>query len=360
MMNKTKKFLLGPSGGTASSMSAFMQSFVQDEKTKKEVYFVPEMWRTMAGLTDRNLVYATKKFVTGWENIGGSPIIPSCKNTNVFKIKQEDGTSVDLSGKVKDYCSSYDGVIAVGGGGTTYQCLELNEAYGLKFIVALATMDNDILCFDNVLGFETAVQRSGAAIAACYYDAMTMQRPTMVFSMGYDCGRLAVNATKHAMSKYGAKIDMLQIPETQTPPEEVAAKIKEKYKGGAFTIVISEGCCKPSSGTADGVHKTYSTSEYAQEIMNLTGIKFKVITPDYMQRSGPPVAEDIVLAKKFADKALELINAGKWNRAIGCINGEIVSMKFDKITKILKSQNINSNWYKSDSLSLDEVKDIII
>lgn len=360
MMNKTKKLLLGPSGGTASSMGAFMQSIVLDEETEKEVYFVPQMWRTMAGLTDWNLVYATPEFVAGWDKLGGSPIIPSCKNTNVFKIKDGDKITIDLSGKVNDYCKGYDGIIAVGGGGTTYQCLELHEAYGLNFIVALATMDNDVLCYDNVLGFETAVKSAGASIAAAWNDAMTMQRPTIIFSMGYDCGRLAVAATKYAIYEYGAKIDMLQIPETKSSIEDFATKIKEKYKGGAFTIVISEGCCKPASGTSDGVHKTYNTSNYAEDIMNLTGIKFKVLSTDYVQRSGRPVEEDVVLAKKFANKALELINAGEWNQAIGCINGEIVSMKFEEITKILRSQNSNSNWYTSERLSLDDIKDIIV
>lgn len=354
-----KKYLLGPSGGTAAAMGAFMQYFVQSEFDKKEVYLVPGMWRMMAGLTQKKVIYATKPLVHGWENIGGSPLIPSCKNTNVFKIKQGDET-VDMSDTVRKFCEGYNGIIAVGGGGTTFQSEALHSKQGLDFIVALATMDNDILCFDDVLGFETAVQRAGESIAACSNDAMTMQRPTMVFSMGYDCGRLAVNATKHAMSKYEAEIDMLQIPETETSPEEVAAKIKEKYNGGAFTIVISEGCCKSSSGTDDGIHKTYSTSEYAQKIMDLTGIKFKVINIDYMQRSGSPVKEDIILAKKFANKAIELIQRKNWNCAIGSINGEVVAKPFEEVIEVLNTQNAHSNWYATPKVSLNDVKSILL
>jgi len=354
-----KKYLLGPSGGTAAAMGAFMQHFVQSNWVREQVDLVPEMWRTMAGLTQRKVIPASYYLVEGWENVGGSPLIPSCKNTNVFKIKQGAET-VDMSHKVRDFCNGYEGVVAVGGGGTTFQSEALHCEQGLDFIVALATMDNDILCFDDVLGFETAVQRAGESIAACYNDAMTMQRPTMVFSMGYDCGRLAVNATKHAVFKGGAHIDMLQIPERETSVEEVAAKIKEKYKGGAFTVVISEGCCKPSSGTADGIHKTYSTSEYAQKIMDLTGIKFKVINIDYMQRSGSPVADDILLAKKFAQKAIELIQRKNWNCAIGSINGEVVAKPFEEVIEVLKTQDVSSNWYGTHKISLDKVRDIIV
>lgn len=353
-----KKFLMGPSGGTAAPMGAFMEHFVKSIPDGDEVYLVPEMWRTMVGLTDRKVIRATRALVHEWDCIGGSPMIPSCKNTNVFKIMQGDKT-VDMSDVVWNFCFGYEGIVTVGGGGTTFQSQELYSAQGINSIVALATMDNDISCFDDVLGFETAVQNAGASIAACWNDAMTMQRPTMVFSMGYDCGRLAVNATKHAICKYGAEIDMLQIPETETSPEEVAAKINERYKGGAFTIVISEGCCKPSSGTADGIHKTYSTSEYAQKIMELTGIKFKVITADYRQRSGNPVPQDVLLAKKYASKASELIDQGKWNYAIGSVEGQVVALPFEEVIEVLKTQNSSSNWYGTRRVYLGAIEEII-
>ena len=339
------KYLMGPSGGTASSMGAFMEHFVNESQTGEEIYLVPEMWRPMCGVSSRSLILANKEFVSGWSKMGGSPIIPSCKDTNVFKIKQYDGTTVDMSHNVRKFCEGHTGIIAIGGGGTTAQSLALHKAHGLNFIVPLATMDNDILCFDNVLGFETAVQNAGASIAACYNDAHTMQRPTIIFCMGYDCGRLAVKATEYAINKYGAKIDMLQIPETQTAIEDVAAQVKKKYKGGAFTFVISEGCCKSSEVTTEGTHKSFSTTEYANQLMDLTGIKFKVLTPDYMQRSGNPVKEDIKLAQAFAKKTIELINNGQWNQVIGSKNGKIISMPFEEVMKVLETQNVSSDWY---------------
>ena len=181
----------------------------------------------------------------------------------------------------------------------------------------------------------------------------------MIFCMGYDCGRLAVNATKHAITKYGAKIDMLHIPETQTSVEDVAAQINAKYKGGAFTIVISEGCCK-SSEVTEGTHKSYSTAEYANEIMRLTGIKFKVLIPDYMQRSGNPVEEDIELAKEFSYKTFELIDLGQWNHVIGSRDGEIIAMPFEEVMKVLETQNVSSDWYATSKVSLDDVSDILV
>ena len=354
------KYLMGPSGGTAASMGAFMEQHIKNAEEGEEFYLVPEMWRLLCGISSRSLILADKEFVSGWSKIGGSPIIPSCKDTNVFKIKQPDGSEIDLSDKVREFCKGYSGIIAIGGGGTTAQSLALHKAHGLNFIVPLATMDNDILCFDNVLGFETAVQNAGASIAACYNDAHTMQRPTIIFCMGYDCGRLAVNATKHAITKYGAKIDMLHIPETQTSVEDVAAQINEKFKGGAFTIVISEGCCKSSEVTTEGTHKSYSTAEYANEIMRLTGKKFKVLTPDYMQRSGNPVKEDIELVKKFSSTAFELIDAGKWNHVIGSRNGEIIAMPFEEVMEVLETQNVSSDWYATSKVSLDDVSDILV
>ena len=355
-----KKVLLGPSGGTAAAMGAFMQYWVQKAPYSGETMFVPEMWRTMAGLTSRQVIPATKDFVEGWDMLGGSPIIPSCKNTNVFKVEQEGGGEpIDKSGTVYEFCKGYDGIVAVGGGGTTRQCTDLKKAHGINSIIALATMDNDIWWFDNMLGFETAVQNSAASINACSNDAQTMKRPTMVFAMGYDCGRLAVSGVKHARKHFGTKIDLLHIPETNVAIEDVAAKIRKSYNGGDFTIVIGEGVCK-SVGTDDGTHKKFSTDEYAKKLMELSGIEFKVLTPDYMQRSGAPVYEDRVLALRFARMASHLVNQGKWNHVIGSVNGDVIAKPFEEIIEVLNTQNSSSPWYETPKMSLDDVEEILI
>lgn len=353
------KILLCPSGGTAASMGAFMEYFVEKGIDSSDICFVPESWRTMAGLTNRQVIPANKNIVNGWDRVGGSPVIPSCNNTNVFKIMQDDGSTKDMSGVVRDFAKGYDGIIPVGGGGTTFQSEALHRKQGLNLIVPLATMDNDICCFDDMLGFKTAVACSAASISACCSDAHTMNRPTIVFTMGYECGRLAVNSVKTARFMYGAKVDMLHIPETAIPIEDVALKIKNSYEGGAFTIVISEGVCK-STGTSDGTHRHFSTAEYAQKLMKLCGIKFKVLTPDYMQRSGPPVRSDRKLASKFSAEALRLVEAGKWNHVIGSINDEVVSKPFEEVIEVLNNQNTSSEWYATPNVSLEEVKDILI
>ena len=356
---KKGKVLLGPSGGTAAPMGAFMKSWISEVGYEGETWLVPEMWRTLAGLTDRELILATPDIVSGWENIGGSPIIPSCKNTNVFKIVQQGGEPIDKSGIVYEVCKDYDGIVAVGGGGTTRQCTDLKKAHDINSIIALATMDNDIWCFDDMLGFQTATRNSAASIDACANDAQTMQRPTIVFAMGYECGRLAVSGVKYARKHFGTKIDMLHIPETGVAIEDVAAKIRNTYKGGGFTIVISEGVCK-STGTNDGTHKKFSTNEYAKKLMELSGMDFKVLTPDYMQRSGRPITGDKFLAFKFAQKAESLIAEGKWNYVIGSLNGEIIAKPFEEIIEILNTQNAYSPWYETPKMSLDGVMDILI
>lgn len=356
---KKGKVLLGPSGGTAAPMGAFMQYWVQKSPYSGETMLVPEMWRTMAGLTSRQLIHASRDFVEGWDMLGGSPIIPSCKNTNVFKIAQEGGEPIDKSGIVYEFCKEYDGIVAVGGGGTTRQCTDLKKAHDINSIIALATMDNDIWCFDDMLGFQTAVQNSAASIDACSNDAQTMQRPTMVFAMGYECGRLAVNSVKYARYNYGTKIDLLHIPETGVAIEDVAAKIRNAYTGGDFTIVISEGVCK-STGTNDGTHKKFSTNEYAKKLMELSGIEFKVLTPDYMQRSGAPVIEDRALALQFAKTASQLVLDEKWNHVIGSLNGKVVTKPFEEIIEILNTQSSSSAWYVTPKMSLDGVMDILI
>lgn len=357
-----RKVLLGTSGGTAAAMGAMAEYFVSYDffnSTDIEIYLIPETWKTMAGLTRQELTLATPKMVYNWDKMGGAPMLPSCKDTNVFKIKQEDGTTVDMSDVVRKFCSGYEGIIPIGGGGTTMQSAALHEAQNMNFIVPLATMDNDIQCFDEVLGYRTAFEKAAASITACVNDAMTMNRPTMIFCMGYECGRLSVAATDYARSKYGAKIDMLHIPETNVAIEDVASKIRRAYKSN-LTIVISEGVCKVSDGSNDGMHKHFSTADYAKKIMELTGINFKVLTPDYVQRSGAPTESDRKLASNFAVEAACLVNAKKWNYVIGSINGTVCSKPLEEVVEVLENQKPTMDWYNTKRVSLDGVNDILI
>ena len=117
------RYLLGASGGTAASMSAFNKAFIEGVGPEEEVYLVPRMWRTMGGLEDLKLIDAKSCKVKNWDKIGGSPISPSCKDTNLFKYKVAEDTYIDISEKAKDFCKGYKGIIAVGGGGTTFQCM---------------------------------------------------------------------------------------------------------------------------------------------------------------------------------------------------------------------------------------------
>ena len=361
------RYLIGASGGTASSMAAYQKAFIEMLSPEEEAFLVPQMWRTMGGLVDQKLINAKTCKIKKWDKIGGSPISPSCKDTNLFKYKVDEGKYVDISEKARDFCEGYKGIIAIGGGGTTFQCMELNQAYGINSIVVLATMDNDVPGFDNTLGFPTAVQSAGESIIACVNDAMTMQRPMIIFILGYDCGRLAVNAVKYANEKlksYG-KVDLLQIPErklsSKSYPKMLADKVRDSYNGGAFTIVVSEGCCEKKQKKEDkGIHKTYDTERFVRRVQKLTGIKFKTIKIDYRARSGCPVNMDRRLATQFAKKTFELIEEGKWNHVIGSMDGKIVAKPFEEVASDIRRDMKPMEWYNASYVSLDKVKDILV
>ena len=359
-----KKIFLGPSGGTAAGMGAF-QNYFCSNLWQYQVFFVPEMWRTMIGLTNRTPIESNAFLLKDWDAIGGSPIIPSCKDTNVFKIEMDDGAIVDLSDRVKEFCDGAEGIVAVGGDGTTFQAQELKEKQDINTNVVLATMDNNIVCFDNVIGFETAVLNSSNSIQACVNDAYTMQRPTIVYSMGYDTGRLSVAAVRRAkklLKAYDGRINLLQIPETETATEDVAKKILETYSGhGQYIAVIAEGCAKVIEGSDNGKHKTYDTNAYTKKLENLTGIEFKELHTDYIQRSGAPCAKDIELAKKFAFKAADLVRKGKWNYVVGSLNGKVIAKPVEEVSYIQRNEKPSlKEWYDTPFILLDGVKDILV
>ena len=232
-------------------------------------------------------------------------------------------------------------------------------------------MDNDVPGFDNTLGFPTAVESAGESIIAAVNDAMTMQRPTIIFILGYDCGRLAVNSTKYANQKlegYG-KVDLLQIPERKSSkksyPKALADEVINRYKGGAFTIVVSEGCCEKKKKNKNkkedkGIHKEYDTDRFVRRLQKLTGLKFKNIKIDYRARSGAPVRKDKELAIQFANKAFELLDAKKWNQVIGSVDGKVVAKPFAEVASDIKKGVKPMEWYEPPFVSLDGVKDILV
>ena len=340
------KFLMGVSGGTAAPMGATIKYFIERTWIDDEVYLIPSMWKAMATNAPKPVLCQSSD-VQMWDQIGGSPYCPSCKNTNVFDIN-----GIDMSSEVRDYCSGFDGVIAIGGGGTTMQSFELSETVGMKFIVPIATMDNDLPCFDNTLGFATAVDNMANSICSASWDAYTMDRHCVIFSMGYHCGRVAACATKLAVQR-GALVDLLQIPEYSSSVKDVA---KYVIKNNSKLIVVSEGCCV-SQNVAKGVHQTYDTNKYVRSLKRLTGFEWKSIVADYRQRSDVPVSADKRLANDFAQRAYHLASRGIWNQVIGSCNGEVINLPLSEVANALTSSE-PVDWFKT--IDLSDIKDILM
>ena len=337
---------LGCSGGTAAPMAAACKYVVEEFSDAYNIWALPECWRLMTGLTDEKCHMLTPEDVKDWDKIGGSPYLPSCKNTNVFKISTGNNRVTDYSKKVRDFYESmhFHCVLYVGGGGTSMQIAELSKKYPeLHSEVLLATMDNDVSCFDNCLGFKTAVQYNAETIVAGISDAYTMQRPTLVFTMGYDTGKVALEAALRAQEKTG-KVNFVYLPESGRNADEFARYLKDNFKGkGTFVGVCSEGVCC-STGGADGIHKKFDISSFCKEVEEKSGIPFKVLQGDYRQRSGLPVAEDLELAKKYVKRAFELVSDGCWNQVIGGSNAGTLPCEF--VGAVINQQDsVWTTWF---------------
>ena len=329
-----KNIGLGPSGGTASSMAAACKFIVEEFSDEYNVWALPECWRLLAGISDGKCHLLTPEEVKDWDKIGGSPFIPSCKDTNVFKIPNGANRFVDLSHKVKEFYDkmNFHCVLYVGGGGTTLQISRLSMLYPqLHSEVLLATMDNDVCCFENSLGFDTAVKNNVDTIIAGISDAYTMQRPTMIFTMGYDTGIVAYEAGLRAQELTG-KVNFIYLPESQMDINMFSKYLKENYYGaGTFVGVCSEGVCR-SIGGADGIHKKFEISEFCAEVTKKSGISFKALQGDYRQRSGVPTKFDVELARKYAKRAHELVLTEQWNQVIGGDDANYLPFNFVKDT----------------------------
>ncbi len=350
---KKKNIGLGPSGGTASSMAAACKFVVEEFSDEYNVWALPECWRLLAGISDGECHLLTPEEVRDWDKVGGSPFIPSCKDTNVFKVPSGNNRFVDLSSKVKDFYDKMDFhcVLYVGGGGTTLQISRLSKLYPeLHSEVLLATMDNDVSCFNNSLGFETAVQNNAEAIVAGVSDAYTMQRPTLIFTMGYDTGDVALRAGLKAQELTG-KVNFIYLPESGMNIDEFSHYLKTNYAGrGTFVGVCSEGVCNSIGGT-DGVHKKFNINSFCAEVEAKSGISLKVLQGDYRQRSGIPVKSDVELARKYAKRAFWLVSEHFWNQVIGGSDANF--LPFDQVSSVIEKQDSSwSTWFNEPKPSI--------
>jgi 6-phosphofructokinase 1 len=184
------------------------------------------------------------------------------------------------------------------------------------------TIDNDLVGTDITFGFLTAVNTATEALDRLHSTADSHHRVVVCEVMGRNAGWIALFAGVASGS------DVILIPEIAFDLDVVAESIDRRMRKGGpgFAIVaVSEGA-KPKGGeqvvarvdptSPDPIRLGGIGQVIAAEIEKRTGVESRTTVLGHVQRGGPPIAADRILATHFGFHAIATLLAGRRGRMV--------------------------------------------
>ena len=226
-----------------------------------------------------------------------------------------------------------DALVVIGGDGSFTGAMYLCEL-GIPCVGIPGTIDNDLGYTEATLGYDTAVNVCVEAVRSIRATSRSHDRPHVVQVMGRNCGDIAM---KTVMAT-GA--EMLIVPEVEWDVDEVAARLNCLIEQGntRATLVISEHCwdnMKPFDWRKflnDNGKTVYPgepiSAEYLASILKRKcgGAEVRSTVIGYTQRGAQPTAQDSAFAFEAGHQAVQLLNRGIANQAIGIRHGRVFNM----------------------------------
>lgn len=290
------------SGGDAPGMNAAIRAVVRcGIDAGFEVYGIK---RGYEGLLDGEIEQMSLSSVGDILHRGGTIL----KTARSERFSTEEGVK---RSKVILGTFGIDALIVIGGDGSMRGALELSK-FGVNVMCLPGTIDNDLAYTDYTIGFDTAVNTVLDAISKVRDTSSAHERNTIIEVMGRHCGDIALYAG------VGGGAEAVLIPEVEADVNRVCRKILQGAGRGKLNSIII-------NAEGSGV----SSDELAKEIADVTGRETRIVVLSYLQRGGVPTLDDRLLASQSGAKAIELIQNGIKNRAIGTVNGKIQAFEIE-------------------------------
>ncbi|MAY73136.1 MAG: 6-phosphofructokinase [Phycisphaerae bacterium] len=255
-----------------------------------------------------------KSYATGGRHADGSPVLEDVSD-DVYKCLEKH---------------EIEALVCLGGDGTMSAAAPFAEK-GINCIGVPKTIDNDLVGTDITFGFATAVANATDALDKVHSTAASHHRTIVVEVMGRNAGWLALNAGLASGS------DVILIPEIPFDIDDICEYIRERAAGGrTYTIVcVSEGA-KPKGGkqivdrvdptSPDPIRLGGIAKWVSNQIEDQTRFECRHVVLGHVQRGGPPVAFDRVIATRFGHAASELLRSGKRNRLVVMQEGRLTDI----------------------------------
>ena len=312
MSNAVKRIGVLTSGGDSPGMNAAIRSVVRSALDRGiEVIGIRRGWQ---GLINGDFVQMDGSSVSRIINRGG---------TILYTARSDEFRTEEGQKKAAATCKllGLEGIVAIGGDGTFRGAQDLSR-HGIAVVGIPGTIDNDIVCTDYTIGFDTAANTAVECIDRLRDTMQSHERCAVVEVMGRRAGYLAL----YVGLAVGATAVL--VPETEYNFEEhVAEKIRQARLAGRtnFMIVVAEGAA--------------SAMAVGDEIREKLGLDPRVTILGHIQRGGNPTAKDRVLATRMGHEAVRVLAEGGTNRVIIDRNNEIIHMDIDEGLSMMKTLN---------------------
>ena len=292
-----KRIAVLTSGGDAPGMNAAVRAVVRTALGRGiEVYGIRHGYN---GLLNGDVMEMNLRSVSDIIHRGGTALYTA----RSMEFKTPEGVK-----KAADKCREMgiDGLVVIGGDGSFRGAQDLTRA-GIPCIGLPGTIDNDINCCEQTIGYDTALNTCMEMVDKLRDTAQSHDRCSVIEVMGRHAGYLALNV--------GIAVGATSILVPEVPfdfDRDVIARMKKTSATGKkhFIIIVAEGI--------GGV------VELAKRIEDETGVESRATILGHVQRGGSPTVRDRVLASRMGNRAVELLLAGKSNR--------VVTIQSDRIT----------------------------
>ena len=312
MNNAVKRIGVLTSGGDAPGMNACIRAVVRSALARGiECVGIRRGWN---GLINSDFFPMDSDSVSHILDRGG---------TILFTARSEEFINEGGRKKAVATCKllGLDGIVAIGGDGTFRGAQDLSK-FGVSVVGIPGTIDNDIVCTDYTIGFDTAANTAVECMDKLRDTMQSHERCSVVEVMGHRSGYLALYV--------GVAIGATAVLVPERPydfEKHVAEKIRRARISGKtnFMIVVAEGA---ASGMAVG-----------EQIKKELGLDPRVTILGHIQRGGSPTAKDRVTATRMGYEAVQLLAEGKTNRIV-CTNGDqITNVDIDEGLAMTKTLN---------------------
>ena len=257
-----KKIAVLTSGGDAPGMNAAVRAVVRSALHEgMEVFGVV---RGYNGLIKGELIPMNLRSVSDIIHRGG---------TVLYTARSPEFCTEEGMQKAVDNCHKHgiEGVVVIGGDGSFKGARDLT-AHGIPCIGLPGTIDNDISCCDETIGYDTAMNTIVEMVDKLRDTSQSHDRCSVVEVMGRRAGWLALNA--------GIAVGATSILVPEVPydfQKDIVDRMQATARTGKhhFIIIVAEG--------------VGHVQELAEKIEEVTGVEARATVLGHVQRGGSQI-----------------------------------------------------------------------